>query len=214
MPTEEQLIREDSKRLHGMGYAQEVVQPMAGFSNFAISFTIISILTRYLTSFAAGIGSAGPPGNAIVLGAALSFLLAVPSDWNTTTYVAVLCIATIALFISSVIPVYLRWRIGEPFVRGPWHLGRWSRPNNVVALCWVAFISNLFMQPTFTPITHDTFNDTPIVAFGTVAALTVWYLVSVRQWFTGPKTEGSGAQLAAIEAGLGEDFDLAPAWTV
>jgi len=151
------------------------------------------------------------PANAIVLGAALSFLLAVPSYWNTTAYVAVISIATIALYISYVIPVYLRWRIGEAFVRGPWHLGRWSRPINVVALCWVAFISILFMLPTFTPITRDNFNYTPIVLIGTLAALTVWYLVSVRHWFTGPKTQGSGAQLAAIEAELGEDFDLAPA---
>ena len=61
------------------------------------------------------------------------------------TYGIALAIATIALYIPSLIPVYLRWRIGA------------------------------------------------------------------RHWFTGPKTQGSGAQLAAIEAELCEDFDLAPA---
>src|SRR5438270_7632452 len=56
----EQLIQEDMKRLHGMGYAQELYRAMGGFSNFAISFTIISILSGCLTVFSFGINSAGP----------------------------------------------------------------------------------------------------------------------------------------------------------
>src|SRR5579871_4928265 len=58
--TKEQLIQEDIKRLHGMGYAQELFRAMGGFSNFAISFTIISVLSGCLTLFYSGIGSAGP----------------------------------------------------------------------------------------------------------------------------------------------------------
>src|ERR1700730_6476170 len=56
----EELIAQDMKRLHAMGYAQELYRAMGGFSNFAISFTIISILSGCLTLFAFGIGSAGP----------------------------------------------------------------------------------------------------------------------------------------------------------
>ena len=61
----EELIREDIKRLHGMGYAQELFRAMGGFSNFAISFTIISILSGALTLFAFGISSAGPVAGSI-----------------------------------------------------------------------------------------------------------------------------------------------------
>jgi len=50
-PTKEQLIAQDIKRLHGMGYAQELFRAMGGFSNFAISFTIISILSGCVTLF-------------------------------------------------------------------------------------------------------------------------------------------------------------------
>src|SRR6266704_762957 len=39
------------KRLHGMGYAQELFRVMGGFSNFAISFTIISVLSGCVTLF-------------------------------------------------------------------------------------------------------------------------------------------------------------------
>ena len=35
---------EDERTLHRLGYAQELFRAMGGFQNFAISFTIISIL--------------------------------------------------------------------------------------------------------------------------------------------------------------------------
>jgi len=47
----EELIEQDIKRLHGLGYAQELFRAMGGFSNFAISFTIISILSGCVTLF-------------------------------------------------------------------------------------------------------------------------------------------------------------------
>jgi amino acid transporter len=47
----EELIAEDIKRLHALGYAQELFRAMGGFSNFAISFTIISVLSGCLTLF-------------------------------------------------------------------------------------------------------------------------------------------------------------------
>ena len=38
-------MSEDEKVLHGMGYAQELHRRMGGFQNFAISFSIICILS-------------------------------------------------------------------------------------------------------------------------------------------------------------------------
>lgn len=55
----EELIAQDIKRLHAMGYAQELFRAMGGFSNFAISFTIISVLSGCLTLFYAGITTSG-----------------------------------------------------------------------------------------------------------------------------------------------------------
>ncbi len=55
----EELIAQDIKRLHGMGYAQELFRTMGGFSNFAISFTIISVLSGCLTLFYTGITTSG-----------------------------------------------------------------------------------------------------------------------------------------------------------
>ena len=38
-------LDDDRRTLHRLGYAQELARTMGGFSNFAISFSIISILT-------------------------------------------------------------------------------------------------------------------------------------------------------------------------
>jgi amino acid transporter len=51
---------DDERILHGLGYAQELFRGMGGFQNFAISFTIISILAGCLTSFAVGFEHGGP----------------------------------------------------------------------------------------------------------------------------------------------------------
>ena len=50
----------DQKRLHELGYAQELRRRMSGFSNFAVSFTIISILSGCLTLYGFGMNTGGP----------------------------------------------------------------------------------------------------------------------------------------------------------
>src|SRR6476646_7467112 len=61
---------EDVKVLHSMGYAQELSRRMGGFSNFAISFSIICILAGGITSFQLGFSAAG--GASIGIGWPLS----------------------------------------------------------------------------------------------------------------------------------------------
>jgi amino acid transporter len=51
---------EDARELRKLGYAQELFRTMGGFSNFAISFSIISILTGAVTLYGHGLGMGGP----------------------------------------------------------------------------------------------------------------------------------------------------------
>jgi amino acid transporter len=65
METEERAVRpedlsDDESVLHGLGYAQELFRAMGGFRNFAISFTIISILAGCLTSYTIAFEHGGP----------------------------------------------------------------------------------------------------------------------------------------------------------
>src|SRR5213075_770495 len=53
-------LNEDARDLRALGYAQELFRTMGGFSNFAISFSIISILTGAVTLYDYGLSMGGP----------------------------------------------------------------------------------------------------------------------------------------------------------
>ncbi|MEU5877685.1 amino acid permease [Spirillospora sp. NPDC047279] len=142
------------------------------------------------------------PTNAIWLAAGGAWVLALPAIWNKTAYLAVTSVAVIGLYIAYVIPTFLRLRQGDRFQRGPWHLGRWSRPVGIVAVAWVLFISVVFMLPPVNPITRDSFNYSPVAVLVVLGGAGLWWLVSARTWFTGPKVQGSAEELAAIEEDL------------
>ena len=48
-------LTDDEKHLAKLGYSQELSRTWSGFSNFAISFSIISILAGCFTTFGAGV---------------------------------------------------------------------------------------------------------------------------------------------------------------
>jgi amino acid permease (GABA permease) len=128
----------------------------------------------------------GTPTNSIWLCVTCSTVLVLPSLVNTTAYLAVTSIAVIGLYIAYVAPVYLRLR-NPDFRPGPWNLGRWSRPVGWTAIVWVAIICVLFVLPATSPIKLSNFNYT-IVAVGVVAlGAWLWWILSARKWFTGPR---------------------------
>lgn len=61
----EQQIQQDVKDLHRLGYAQQLFREMGGFSNFAISFSIISVLTGAILLYGYGLKFAGPVINTV-----------------------------------------------------------------------------------------------------------------------------------------------------
>ncbi|MFZ5468826.1 MAG: amino acid permease [Myxococcota bacterium] len=52
--------RKDEEQLQRLGYAQQLLREMGGFSNFALSFSIISILTGGVTLYGHGLRFGGP----------------------------------------------------------------------------------------------------------------------------------------------------------
>jgi amino acid transporter len=63
--TREEIIKEDVHDLHRLGYAQELFRTMGGFSNFAISFSIISILTGAVILYDYGLAWSGTAASLI-----------------------------------------------------------------------------------------------------------------------------------------------------
>jgi hypothetical protein len=52
------------------------------------------------------------------------------------------------------------------------------------------------------PITKTNFNYAPVAVLAVIGFATIYWLASARNWFTGPKVQGSASELAAIEREL------------
>jgi hypothetical protein len=109
-------------------------------------------------------------------------------------FFAVVSIAVIGLYIAYVIPIWLRFRMGDEFQPGPWNNGRKYRWMNPFATIWVGIITVIFILPT-TPagvpwrdeFTWSSVNYAPLVTGGVILAVLIWWLVSARRTFTGPR---------------------------
>jgi len=146
--------------------------------------------------------------------AVLAFLLAFPAFFSKAigvgagyiAYAAVTSIATIGLYIAYGLPIYLRLRQGDAWEPGEWNLGRRYKVIGWTAVCWIAFISVLFIlpvTPTGIPFKHGftwlSFNYAPIAVVGTFILVGGWWLLSARKWFKGPVTMGTEAELEQME---------------
>ncbi|KZT30162.1 APC amino acid permease [Neolentinus lepideus HHB14362 ss-1] len=137
------------------------------------------------------------PIRTVWLACTLSFILGLPSLGSSVAFSAATSIATIGLYISYAIPIALRVIYRKHFVRGPFHLGKFSYPIAVTAVTWIAFISIIFILPQENPVNSQTLNYA-IVAVGIVSTYSFgFWLISARKWFTGPVK-----QIAAEEMGI------------
>src|SRR5438034_2278512 len=78
--TRQEIIAEDVRDLAGLGYTQQLFREMGGFSNFAISFSIISVLTGAVLLFGYGLKLAGPIVNSVGWPVVSLFTLAVAAS--------------------------------------------------------------------------------------------------------------------------------------
>jgi amino acid transporter len=135
------------------------------------------------------------PSNAVMLIAFLALVVALPA-WSGNTlfvYAAITSIATIGLYIAYILPIILRFRAGDSFQTGPWNLGRWYKPLNIISMIWVAFISILFIMPvtdTAVPwnsnFDYHTANYAPVALIVVIGAVGIWWHASAKKWFKGP----------------------------
>ena len=86
--TEQQIHDSDAATLHKMGYAQELARRMGGFSNFAISFSIICILAGGITSFQSGFSAGGGAGVFLgwIVGSAFAMIVALSMAQIASAY--------------------------------------------------------------------------------------------------------------------------------
>ncbi|KAH8803093.1 amino acid/polyamine transporter I [Xylogone sp. PMI_703] len=136
------------------------------------------------------------PVRTVWLAAFLAFCLSLPSLGSSVAFAAATSIATIGLYISYGIPILLGLLYSKTFTprKGPFNLGRLSKPIALIGVLWIGFISIIFCLPTANPVTSQTLNYT-VVAVGIIAvfSLSAW-VISARKWFVGPLKEIEAAR--------------------
>ncbi|MFE3220116.1 amino acid permease [Streptomyces antimycoticus] len=141
------------------------------------------------------------PVHAVWLSVAVACVLALPSLYSETAYGAVTAINVIGITPAYAIPIFLRLRAGDRFQRGPWHLGRWSKPVGWIAVVWVAVVTVLFCLPQSSPVTADSMNYASIALAVVLLLATIWWFVARRSYHT-PSAYGTAREQAEIAEGI------------
>jgi amino acid transporter len=141
----------------------------------------------------------GTPTYAVFFVCLFAAIITIPAYFPNSAgfpfaFFAVTSIAVIGLYIAYTIPVFLRWRMGDAFVAGPWTLGRKYRWVNPIAFVWVGLCVIIFCLPTADPagvffkhgFDWQSVNYAPLVTLGVIGAVGIWYLASARKTFKGP----------------------------
>lgn len=145
-------------------------------------------------------GRTATPTRAVWLSVSVAAVLALPALYSTVAYGAVTAINVIGITPAYAIPIYLRLRRGRGFVRGPWHLGRWSAPVGWTAVAWVALVTVLFCLPQTRPeggglVSVTTFNYAPVALAVALVLATVWWKAGGKRGYAAPALAGD-AELA------------------
>ena len=142
------------------------------------------------------------PTNSIWLAAGGAFILGLPYLYSPVAYFAITSIAVIGLYVAYITPVFLRLARrrqvpGRPVDPRPLEQADRDRGDD---------LGGDHLRPVHAPAGlsghHQTFNYTPVVFLVVLGGAALWYFVSAKHWFKGPKVQGTPEELAAIEADL------------
>jgi amino acid transporter len=142
------------------------------------------------------------PVNAVIASTIIALVLTLPALIKVDiagapvpiAFFAVVSIGVIGLYLAFAIPIYLRWRHGENFEVGGWTNGAKYKWMNPIAVVEIIIMSIVGLLPTSSLgfFGHEGFawkyvNYAIIVVPVALIVLTIYWHVSVKHWFTGPK---------------------------
>lgn len=130
------------------------------------------------------------PVNAVVMNAVLGILMCLLILAGDVAIGALFSIGAIAQFVAFSIPIAIRvFFVGNRFRRGPWHLGPFGRVIGGLGVSFVLLMVPILCLPSVTGgnLTPELMNWTCLVYGAPMLAVTIWWVVDARRWFTGPK---------------------------
>ena len=149
------------------------------------------------------------PVNAVWFNQAIGILMLFLIFGGSIAIGALFSIGAIAAYVAFTIPIFIRvFFVGKRFRRGPWHLGRYSRPIGGLGCAYVALMVPILCLPSVkgSDLTYVTvlsrghrfrwltccsslqlMNWTCLVYGAPMLAITTWWFVDAHKWFKGPK---------------------------
>jgi amino acid transporter len=138
------------------------------------------------------------PTWAVLFVVVLSLIITIPALFGNkaglpVAFFAVTSITTIGLYIAYILPVFLRWRMGNKFEPGPWSLGKHYRWINSIAIIWVVICVVIFCLPTSpaavpweSGFSWDDFNYAPLVTIALALGVWIAWVAGAKNTFKGP----------------------------
>jgi choline transport protein len=115
-----------------------------------------------------------------------------------TSYIVLSCLS----YLMAILPHVLTGR--KQIVPGPFHLGKWGYAINIASIAYIVVTVVIFCFPYSWPVTTQTMNWTSPIVGIMIGLITLWWFVSGRGKYRGPKYFKEAAEaLIANQAGPG-----------
>ncbi|CAF3764240.1 unnamed protein product [Rotaria sp. Silwood1] len=107
---------------------------------------------------------------------------------STTAFTNMIAITALGFQISYFIPIFFRCTAARrTFVPREFNLGRFGLPIAIITSIWLFITSIIMFFPAEYPVTKDNMNYAVVIVGGIAVFATVYWIVSARHWFVGPK---------------------------
>jgi choline transport protein len=170
----------------------------ASLATFGLLTTTSRILWAFArdggTPFSTKLGSLGSksqiPTASIICSAFMVMVLGALNIASTTAFAAILSLTVVALNLSYLMPVvlllYRRLFTPSLLTPGPFKLGWWGIPVNILSIIFLIFTSTFLLFPTVQPVTVKNMNYASTVLGGVLVLVTGDYFLRARKTYTGP----------------------------
>ncbi|PQE25129.1 amino acid permease protein [Rutstroemia sp. NJR-2017a BVV2] len=139
------------------------------------------------------------PVNAVWFNTTVGILLLLLIFGGSVAIGAIFSVGAIAAYVAFTIPIFIRvFFVGDRFRRGPWHLGKFSKPIGICACSFILVMMPILCLPAYRGdnLTASLMNWT-VVVYGVprrrrltiesrMLIVIIWWFVSAHKWFKGP----------------------------
>ncbi|RDW66948.1 amino acid transporter-3 [Coleophoma crateriformis] len=129
------------------------------------------------------------PVNAVWFNTAIGICLLFLIFGGSIAIGAIFSVGAIAAYVAFTIPIFIKtFFVGDRFRRGPWHLGKFSKPVGYMACSFILVMMPILCFPSVknSDLTASLMNWTVVVYGGPMLIVLAWWFISAHKWFKGP----------------------------